>query len=103
MSRIRTLKLPNGRHIETWNPVKEFEKNIKIRRGALFYSDRPDRLTARDLTDLWERDAINRRRGILKPADRAVALGIAITELTAFDEKVRELERGIWKKAAECW
>jgi hypothetical protein len=103
VSRARPIKLPNGLHIASWDPVKEFMKKFRWRRGALFYSDRADFVTAREFTDLWYSDAINRRLGIVKPADRAAALGMDLMELNAFDDKIRELERDVWKKAADFY
>ena len=96
----RIFKLPTGQRISSDHPVREFEKNVKARYSMLLEARLYDDL---DLPTLWERDALNRRRGVVAFADRAQSLGISIAELAAFDAKVEDLDKTVWKKAADFY
>jgi hypothetical protein len=72
-------------------------RNVKARYRMLVDEEMFDDL---DLADMWGQDASNRRLGITTPEDRAKALGLDLAALAAFDAKVADLDRGVWKKAA---
>ncbi len=94
------VKLPTGHRIASNHPVREFEKNVKARYSMLLEAELYGDL---DLVSLWERDALNRRRGLKHDVDRARSLGFGLSELAAFDAKVENLDKTAWKKAADFY
>jgi AraC-like DNA-binding protein len=94
------FKLPTGQTIRSNNPVNEFSRNVKARYTMLFDEEMFDEL---HLVELWENDALTRRKGKIGSLDRANALGFDLAALRAFDDRVKELELTVWKKAADFY
>ena len=104
------LRLPGGQSVKTHNPVRELAVNLWARRqalitraidhAALFGVSMP---VDDALLDVWNRNALNRRYGVVTREDRAVALGIDLPDLDAFDAEVMDLELTIWKTAADFY
>ena len=84
------LRLPGGQSVKTHNPVRELAVNLWARRqalitraidhAALFGVSMP---VDDALLDVWNRNALNRRYGVVTREDRAVALGIDLPDLDA--------------------
>jgi hypothetical protein len=93
------FKLPTGQTIRSNNPISEFDRNVKGRWAMLMeeemFADLP-------LADLWGIDAYLRRKG-RSSQERANALGFDLAGLRLFDDRVRELDHTVWKKAADFY
>lgn len=94
------FKLPTGQTIRSNNPVNEFVRNVQGRWAMLCEEEMFEDLP---LADLWGNDAYLRRKGILSSQDRADALGFDLNGLRLFDDRVRELDFTVWKKAADFY
>lgn len=94
------FKLPTGQTIRSNNPVNEFKRNVQGRWAMLCDEGMKEDLP---LADLWGEDAHLRRRGILSFQARANALGFDLDGLRVFDDRVRDLDFTVWKKAADFY